>query len=189
MKPLILERVESLGHVVFASGAYNINIIGERTPNQEANKFDDRLHLVFKNEDDEWQHLWFECTTDPGTYWLENPGNHKGTAIMVPGQYRGAYKIDKHAGRYDALCQRNGTVQCYRDSNRDRVLDMDPESITQGFYGINIHHAGTDSKNVDKWSAGCTVVGNMADWDVFFSVVKKSADLYGNQFTYTLIEG
>ena len=188
MMPDILNRVADEGHIIFTTGAYNINIVGQRTPTREANKFDDKLHLVFKNEDGIWQHLWFACTTDPGTYWLKNPGNRKGTAILVPGQYRGAYKIDKHAGRYYALCQRNGSVQCYRDNNTDTTINMDPASITEGFYGINIHHAGKDSGTVDKWSAGCTVVGNISDWGVFFSIVGKSAELYGNKFTYTLIE-
>jgi hypothetical protein len=133
--------------------------------------------------------MWFWCTTDPGTYWLENPSRVSGTAILVAGQYRGAYKIAKHRGLYDGLCQREGVVRIYRDSNRDDIIDAKIETEEEGYFGINIHKAGRDSTQVNRWSAGCTVVGSEIDWDVFISIVKKSADMYGNKFTYTLIEG
>ena len=29
----------------------------------------------------------YECTTDAGTYWMQNPMSRKGTAMLVPGQY------------------------------------------------------------------------------------------------------
>ena len=65
---------------------------------------------------------------------------------------------------------------------------MDANTATEGIYGINIHHAGHDSHRVDRWSAGCTVVANLAEWDVFMAVVRRSAELYGDTFTYTLID-
>ena len=104
--------------------------------------------VVFKDEQG-WITRTWECTTDPGAYWLENPMNAGGTAILVPGQYRGVYKIDKHRGLYDALCQRGGTVKCYRDKNKDDVIDMDPDSVTEGMYGINLHKAGSSSTLVN----------------------------------------
>ena len=35
----------------------------------------------------------------------------RGTAILVPNQYRGVYAIRKHLGKYDAICQTNGKVE------------------------------------------------------------------------------
>lgn len=58
------------------------------------------------------------------------------------------------------------------------------------FFGINIHRAskwGT-STQIDKWSAGCQVIANNEDFDEFMSLARKGAQLYGNSFTYTLIE-
>ena len=153
MRPVLLDYVDSLGHAVFESGVYNLNIIGIRSKDHKANSFDDRICVVYKDEQG-WITRTWECTTEPGRYWLENPSNVKGTAILVPGQYRSVWKIDKHQGRYDALCQRNGTVKTYRDSNKDDVIDLDVQSITEGYYGINIHKAGASSTQVDKCLLG-----------------------------------
>ena len=86
MRPEILDYAESLGYKVFESGAYNVNIIGVRSTDHTANSFDDVIHCVYKDEDDQWVHKSWACTTEPGSYWLENPTNVNGTAILVPGQ-------------------------------------------------------------------------------------------------------
>tara|TARA_R100001591_G_scaffold20055_2_gene28257 strand:+ start:6589 stop:7179 length:591 start_codon:yes stop_codon:yes gene_type:complete len=185
--PDILKDVADRGHAVFTRGQWNVNLIGVRTPTRLANKFDDSLHLVFKDHRDKWVDISFSCTTDPGTYWLKNPMRFSGTAILKAGQYRGSHKIGMHRGRYPALTQVKPVV-VYRDSNRDNVLDLDPSTEIEGVYGINIHHAGWDSHRVDKWSAGCTVIGSLTEWDVFMNIIRRSADLWGERFTYTLIE-
>jgi len=187
MRPEILDYAESLGYKVFESGAYNVNIIGVRSLDHKANSFDDVIHCVFKDEDDSWVHKSWACTTEPGSYWLENPTNVNGTAVLVPGQYRGVWKIDKHQGKYDALCQRNGKVKTYRDSNKDDIVDCDVESITEGFYGINIHKAGAHSTQVDRWSAGCQVFANAEDFSEFMDICYKARDKWGNSFSYTLV--
>ena len=187
MRPILLDYVASLGHAVFERGAYNLNIIGIRSKDHKPNKFDDRMCVVFRDEQG-WLTRTWEITSEPGRYWLENPGNVKGTAVLVPGQYRGVYKIDKHAGRYDALCQRKGTVKTYRDSNKDDIVDLDVQSITEGMYGINIHKAGTDSTQVNKWSAGCQVFSHSDDFDEFMSICYAAREKWGNSFTYTLID-
>ena len=188
MKPLLLDHVEKLGFSVFTSGKYNLNIIGIRNSNGEPNKFDDRLCVVYQ-DDEGWVTRTWSCTTDPGKYWLNNPGNINGTAVLVPGQYRNVYKIDKHAGKYDALCQRNGKVKTYRDSNKDDIIDIDVQSITEGYYGINIHKAGQNSRQVDKWSAGCQVFANNNDFREFMRLCRMQVSERGwRTFTYTLIE-
>ena len=187
MRPFLLDYVASLGHTVFESGEYNLNIIGIRNRNHKANSFDDRMCVVFKDEQG-WITRTWECTTEPGKYWLENPTRVEGTAILVPGQYRSVWKIDKHKGQYDALCQRNGTVKTYRDSNKDDIVDLDVQSITEGYYGINIHKAGSASTQVDKWSAGCQVFSHSKDFEEFMSICYAARNKWGNAFTYTLID-
>jgi hypothetical protein len=186
MKPFLLDYVESLGHVVFTKGEYNLNIIGIRSKEHKPNSFDDRICVVFRDEQG-WITRTWPCTTEPGRYWLENPMNVDGTAILVPGQYRSVYKISKHRGQYDALCQRGGTVKCYRDDNKDDIIDSEPESITEGYYGINIHKAGTDSTQVGKWSAGCQVFSNAKDFEEFMSICYAAKQKWGDGFSYTLI--
>ena len=187
MRPVLLDIVDSLGHAVFENGVYNLNIIGIRSKTNEVNKFDDRICVVFRDELG-WITRTWPCTTDPGIYWLDNPSNVTGTAILVPGQYRGVYKIGKHRGQYDALVQKGGAVKVYRDANKDEVLDMDPDTEQEGFFGINIHKAGEHSTEVNKWSAGCQVFANKDDFEEFMSICYAARTKWGDSFTYTLID-
>jgi hypothetical protein len=57
-------------------------------------------------------------------------------------------------------------------------------------YGIDIHRAnktGT-TKTVDKNSAGCQVFESADDFDLFLKLCQKHKSLYGNRFTYSLID-
>ena len=177
---LLIEVLKHQGYQVFTDG--QINIIGVRNKAQKANSFDDRIHLVWMCHG-AWQEKSYTATCDPGTYWLEN-GRVDGTAILCPGQYANVYKFDLHGGKYETLCQRGGPVKVWRDSNKDEILDHTGNEI-EGYFGINIHHAGTNSQNVDKWSAGCQVFARLADWEEAMKICKDSAKEW---FTYTLIE-
>jgi hypothetical protein len=187
MRPVLLDYVASLGHTVFERGQYNLNIIGIRSRDHKPNSFDDRMCVVFRDEQG-WVTRTWECTTEPGKYWLENPINVSGTAILVPGQYRGVYKIGKHRGQYDALVQTGGRVKTYRDANKDDIIDADVATEEEGYFGINIHKAGQHSTQIDKWSAGCQVFSHSTDFDEFMSICYAAKAKWGNSFSYTLIE-
>tara|TARA_R110000744_G_scaffold5421_7_gene19178 strand:+ start:13476 stop:14099 length:624 start_codon:yes stop_codon:yes gene_type:complete len=176
-------------YVFFDSNkSYNINIIGvRRVEDATPNKFDDTIAVIYRTPQKEWEVFTAPITTDPGYYWLEDPTSVKGTAILVPDQYPRTYKIDLHAGKYEALCQRGGEVDVYRDNNRDRRHDMNEDSIETGNFGINIHKAGRASTQVDKWSAGCQVFSHSEDFATFMDLAHLSADRYGEFFTYTLL--
>lgn len=172
-----------------------LNIWGFRSPNMVPDKFDDEIH-VFTNiaksiqHRVKWAYFVFKCTTDPGTYWLNNPMQTKGTAILAPNQYVNAYRIDKHRGKYHALCQRLKQVEVIRDFNRDSVLDFLSGVKTWGFYGINIHRARRQGETiiVDKWSAGCQVFKNSKDFEFFMKLCEMHRKVHGNVFSYTLID-
>ncbi len=189
MKPRILSRVEQNGHMTFERGQYNLNIIGVRSITREANKFDDWLYVVYKDESDEWVQLKFQITTDPGLYHLQNPSRVEGTAILVAGQYRSSHKLGLHRGKYEALTQ-VGKVRVYRDNTKDREIDLEAETYQNGYFGINIHrsNATRESTQVDKWSAGCQVFANPNEYNMFISLCKRSAEQWGDTFTYTLLE-
>jgi len=185
----IKNKIKDAGYKWFSDGIYNVNIIGVRSSNRRrTNKFDDSLYLVYKNEDHNWELKAYPITTDPGFTALMYPLNTKGTAILVPGQYRGAYKIGKHKGKYDALVQRGNTVKVYRDNNRDYVHDFKESSIDKGYFGINIHKAGINSSVVNNWSAGCQVFKREDNFREFMEIINKSASIYGNSLTYSLLE-
>jgi len=190
MLPPLLRQVASYGYAVFDNGDYDLNIVGIRSKNNEANKFDDLMTCTYK-EGGRWVSKYWPCTTDPGLYWLDNPSRIDGTAILVPGQYRGTYVLDKHRGKYEALCQRSGKVKVFRDSNKDNILDMDPNSVVEGFFGINIHRASSKRKStqVEKWSAGCQVIADPADFAELIVLARMQLEKRGwGKFTYTLIE-
>lgn len=181
--------IEGMGYAFFTKGDWNVNIIGIRNPNLVANSFDDTMICAYKVLDEWVLHEW-QITTDAGRYWLKYPMNAKGCALLVPNQYRGVYKIDLHLGKYLALCQRNGEVEVYRDDNKDQILDFDDVTKEWGYFGINIHRSNpsTESKIVERWSAGCQVFKKVADFNQFMEICGKASKIWGNKFTYTLIK-
>ena len=177
----------------FFKGVYNLNIIGVRSKEsvKQSNKFDDAIVVCWGIDSERTgmhNKLIFAATTDPGIKSLKVPMNVKGTAILVPGQYRGSHKIGLHQGKYEALVQ-CAPVKVYRDANRDDILDVDKRTIDTGMFGINIHKAGLASVIVDGWSAGCQVLAKTDEYEIFMDLCRKQKLAgYGDKFTYTLLE-
>jgi hypothetical protein len=148
--------------------------------------FDDHLTLSFKDEKGAWQYYCWMATCDPGKKGVQQFHNKNGVARLVPGQYRGAYALSLHQGKYEAVCQRLQEVTVWRDDNKD--LTFDEVKQDTGMFGINIHKSGVDSTWVENWSEGCQVFKRVKDFNEFISICKKAAKVHGNHFTYTLIE-
>jgi hypothetical protein len=190
---LIKDILEEKGYRFFdGNKTLNVNIIGIRSAAHDSARFDDTLLLVYRDKNKEWAVESYEITTDPGPSILRKPINPDGTAILVPDQYRGVYKIGTHGGslRHTALIQRGGPVRVYRDDDKDSQLEMDEDNIQKGMFGINIHrHSRAGEKEyVRGSSAGCQVFKNSKDFLHFLDICNESADIYGNSFTYTLLE-
>lgn len=193
-KEQIENTVKNKGYKWFediSNKSYDVNIVGIRNNSELiadkiTNVFDDYLTISFKDEKGNWQFYCWMSTCDPGKKGALQFHNKNGVARLVPGQYRGVWMIDKHQGKYDALCQRAGNVTVYRDANKDMVFQ---ENVTDtGMFGINIHKSGQDSTWVENWSEGCTVFKKSKDFDQFMSICKKAAKIHGNKFSYTLLE-
>ena len=192
----IAEVMASKGYKYFTDDnnkTYDVNIIGIRndeTQGRVTNVFDDTMTISYKNEDGEWQYHEFNCTTDPGTHWVENILNDRGVAILKPGQYRGSHKLRLHQGKYLALGQKKH-MKIYRDANLDGQYDLIEESVKDELIGINIHRAtsraGNKSSRVDKWSAGCQVIADNDDWHQFLDICQTAREIHGNSFSYTLL--
>ncbi len=182
--------VKSKGYVWFediANKGYDVNIVGIRnsaTGDKVTNVFDDYLTISYK-ENGEWKFYIWPATTDPGKKGVMESKNKDGVARLVEGQYRGSHIIRLHQGKYEALGQ-DRPVKVYRDANKDMIYDEN--KIAEGVYGINIHKAGADSTYVENWSEGCQVFKKSVDFEEFMKICRKSKDIHGNRFTYTLIE-
>lgn len=188
----MLSRVKAIlkdyGFVLYTK-PYQLNIVGLRSKSVKSNAFDDEIHVFYKKPDGKWNYHVYPATTDPGTFWLNNPTYSAGTAILAQGQYVNAYRIGTHKGLYRALEQVK-PVTVIRDYDRDAVLDFNNGKRQRGLFGINIHRAeGIGStKFINKYSAGCQVFQNVQDFDEFMQLCEKQSSLYGSQFTYTLVD-
>lgn len=181
-------RMRELGHVVFdGAKPFDLNIVGLRRQPAIPNTFCDRIAVFYRETvGGPWVfHAW-PATTNPGTYWLQNPMNVSGTGILIPGQYRGSHSIGMHRGAYRALVQ-TGTLRLWLDADKDAEIDHG-RMIEGTRFGINIHHAGEHSTRVDKWSAGCQVFANLADYNEFMGIVDRAFAIWGPRFSYSLVE-
>ena len=186
----IISAMKRLGHTVYQNDSkpYNLNLVGIRAVKPIVNEFNCLLAVFWKYEG-HWNIYKMQMTSLPGIYWLANPSNPKGCAILKEGQFKSVYKVDKHNSKYDAICQRLGNVTVYRDDDRDREYDMVKGTEDTGSFGINIHraHADYELETVDKYSAGCQVIQDPDEFEVHMEIAKKAAEVWGNSFTYTLI--
>lgn len=176
------------GYAWFTKGSYNLNIIGVRSNNNKVtDKYDDII-VVDYNTDNCHKRVCYTITTEPGKYYMQNLCNPKGAAILVPGQYRGCWQIGLHHGKYKALCQCKA-VKVYRDNNKDMIYNMTPKNIDKGIFGINIHRSNKTCicDIIDKYSAGCQVFNDPVEFNAFMRLCETQRKLYGNTFTYTLI--
>ena len=158
----------------------SIHVVGIRSKANVPNQFDDLIGLVQGNEVN-----WYTGTTNPGTFWLNNPMNSLGTAVLKVGQYVDTYTIGLHQNKYTALKQAK-KVTVYRDADKDSVAEEQGKEES-GLFGINIHRANesAESKNIDKWSAGCQVMNNPIQFKELIQACIKSGK---KTFTYTLLK-
>jgi hypothetical protein len=171
----------------FFTGDMNLNMIGIRSSNRKVDNWDDFFCIAYTENDKKM--LWVNdmFTTDPGIYYMtQKLLNPAGCGILAEGQYPGMWTFGKHGvNKYDAFVQ-VGECKAYRDRNRDNIMDFDPKSIQKGYFGCNQHH-GYDSTRVNNNSAMCQVHKFKKDLAYSLSLAKKSSNLYGNKFTYTLL--
>jgi hypothetical protein len=187
-KEQIEKAVKSKGYVWFnGCKDYDVNVVGVRnssTLSKVTNLFDDKITLSYKVNGEWFFHSW-DATTEPGKKGVMQFHNSGGVARLVPNQYRGAYAVSMHRGKYQALCQRLKNVTVWRDKNRD--MNFDEIIQDTGMFGINIHKAGTVSNFVENWSEGCQVFKRTKDFNDFMVLINRAKEIHGNHFTYTLI--
>lgn len=175
-------------------GIGRLNIFGIRASSPATNKFDDAIGILFLNDAATWDLKIWPATTDPGFYYLNNPMNLKGTAIVMPGQHRDCWGIGLHDGaeKYETLVQ-IGPIKIWRDKNRDTVIDMDPSTIENAGAGahIELHRASAKQilQSVDVYSAGCQVLQIVSSHVELMSAVHKHVGLgWEKSFSYALFE-
>lgn len=180
------------GYTFYNSGVYNVNIFGIRNKDVTVNKFNDLIGVAYLDEFLNKHCLVFQGTTKPGlTYLKDKLGNQNGTGILCEGQYTKCWTIGVHnPGKehaHEAYRQvGNGVFKVWRDNDSDGKLDYSGKIYTD-VQGLNGHTTRDfDIENVGGFSAACQVIQDDKEHQIWLSVGKRSAELYGNIFTYTL---
>ena len=191
----IVAAMKRFGYTVFDGPKdMNLNIVSTRGVNAKVDDYGCKLH-VFWRFNKKVTHLSWKITTYPGSYYLITKLlNRAGAAILVPGQYP-FYELGIHNGKYRAVVQRRGHVRVFRDGDRDREFDLDPDSIQSGMFGINIHAPITPAAGMTTYlsnlvkaaSAGCQVFQRLEDFLEFRAICERAVEIWGNTLTYTLI--
>lgn len=188
----VVNEVENLGYTI-DNRPYKLNVVGIRDASVAVpENYSDSIAYFWYDENGDLQGNIAEATTTPSVQYLETPlpDATGGTAILKQGQYTDAYKIGLHRNKYEALVQ-NGTVKVIRDDDRNSILDYFAKVYDCSGCGINIHHSTASYASQDLIgpdSAGCQVFRFIDDFNDMMDKAKKSRDLYGNTFTYTLID-
>jgi hypothetical protein len=185
----IIKTAENKGYTI-DKRPFKLNIIGVRNAKAtNQNTFDDELAYFYYDNNGQLRGKVAVGTTDPSTYWLNNPMNVKGAAVLKSGEYKDAYAIGLHRGQYTALVQVK-PVTTIRDNDRNAIINYFAPTTT-GLYGINIHRATLNKQNkavIGQDSAGCQVFRDVADYNEMIDLAKKSREKYGNKFSYILID-
>lgn len=180
----------------FRREPYMLNIFSIRSSESQSNKFDDLTVGFYHDSQGECHILIFDSTTDPGKYWLQNPSNREGTAILVPGQYLDVYVIGIHgrtgSNPYEAFEQID-KMKYVRDNNKDMTLDFglmnDAKNIFWANIKSNIHRASKNilAQLVEKYSAACQVIQSASNFESLLNAGKKQVLATGKKtFDYTL---
>ena len=181
----LLNKVKSLSS--FKSVPQGYWILGIRSNEDAANKFDDKFYL-FNGE------LFVTVTTgttNPGTPILEGgflKYNKLGAAVLKANEwYYDVWTYGLHMGKMPALKQ-VGNFIVFRDGDRDDKSEEIGIPIKGSGYGINFHAATYDSnfkglqENIGNWSAGCQVVNNKQKHLEIIKLVKPQ-----KKVTYVLL--
>lgn len=183
----IKNTIQSLGYKWFEDQP---NIIGLRSNLDLPDIFNDFMFLIYKDENGTEIMKTYQTTTDPGVYWLNNPMNINGTAVLKPGQYIKSHSVGFHQNKKDhrALVQ-TGKLSVYRDKDKDNLAEA-TEFVDTGMFGVNVHGAnkGIKTTKISRWSAGCTVFQDWSQKEEFIDIVEKYKDVNDNKFTYTLLK-
>lgn len=182
-------------HVSTGPNQYNIVYVegmnDDGTENDDApNRFNDRRIVIeIVGGTPEIKGMW-EATTEPGTYWINNPMNPRGAARIQFNQFK-AWRVGPHKDQPLALVQvSNLTV--HRDFDRNGIRTGD-KLHTGSDFGINQHHANDAPRHdIGRWSAGCLVGRTKAGHKEFMSIIMKDRRYQLNSnyiFETTIIPG
>lgn len=212
MKTRAIEEIRNVilskGYAFFENGDYNLNIIAVREDDVFDNKFSDTLYVIYKVSG-KWIIKTFPWTTLAGLYGKggekqpytasETGTEEGGVAIILEGQYRGAFKYVPNGWKYpfQRYLQQVKGLNYLRDNDkngiisRETAIGRDNKNYMTHLHSMSPKGTGGASMLVSypgysPWSAGCNGCPNV-EFEQFLGIVEKAVPLWGNVFTYTLL--
>ena len=145
--------------------------------NDNIGMFNDWIGCIYYNE-----LIIGKATTDPGIFYTKNPLNSLGAFHLHNGFHENIWTLDKHKGKYLALCNRANCnkQRGWRDRNRNFINDDKIE--VHSHVGANLHYSNNDEL-IGYASAGCQVTNNK---DFFDTIIKFAIDSKQEFFSYNL---
>ena len=167
-----------------ADGRFDfINVFGVRRLNAQVDYFNDFICIAHNIGGIKTVKV-YNASTLPGHYYLCNPMDKRGCAVLKEGQYPNSHEYGLHKGA-PALVQVS-PMWLFRNKPKDGSIILDKKYLYNELCGIDIHKCVGDPTHVDKWSAGCQVLEHLNDYIDFIGIVSNAAIRCGNRFTYTL---
>ncbi len=195
----IIKYMQSKGYrIATEANKYNIVYVEGLDPDGKLNDdapncFNDlRMILEIIDSKPVIKGKW-EGTTEPGTYYTENPMSPDGAARIAFGQYK-SWQVGIHYGGgsdpHEALVQAQ-PVTVYRDANQDYIRTGDKTET--GMFEVDQHWGFDYPRNdISYASAGCLVGRTRAGHKEFMQILKQDKRyLRNNQYTFqtTIIPG
>lgn len=164
---------------------WDLWVFGVRHPDRKPDAWDDLVGVAYVDGAGERQVEVWRATTDPGVPWLRSPMNEAGTAVLVPGQHRGAFRLGTFRDR-PALRQAK-PLHVFRDADGDDHAEHGP-SVAVGMWGLHIHAPWRNGlKRVGRASAGCQVLHETKAMDRLVELVERQAAAgLGSHVSYSL---
>ncbi len=164
------------GYRIFTD-VHDLNFVGVRANVLEADKLDDMFFLFYRDVNGYGRVFAMPGSTDPGLYYIKNPMDKAGCAMLCEGQYLGSHKLGLHKG-YTGLVQVK-PMRYWRGVTLEQVGSMnlirtDKAKLMSGITGANIHQMLPDgiARTVGKWSAMCQVIQYPEDAKHLWNMVR-----------------
>ncbi|MFN0213860.1 MAG: formylglycine-generating enzyme family protein [Saprospiraceae bacterium] len=167
---------------------YYPNIIAlRRSKNRQPDAWQDQLLVLWRTPDSIWQSRTYLCTTMPGQYFAQNPGNPKGAPMIAPGQYLNLFEPGVVRNR-SALVQR-GMLTLYRDANKSGAIDAGDPIDRGDSFGMNIHNTKMDQEpaTIGQWSEGNIVMPRKNERAELQRIYTTAYQNQGRRFALTLL--
>jgi len=179
----------------FFLGNIDLNCIWERTSDEITNHFTDFLHILYLDNKKEII-ITIPATTKPGLKGSILEPNTvagiTGTAIIIPDQYLRTWEFRdtfEEFSKYPYFRQ-IAPINYWRDGDKDNHIDKVQlqKSKIFGTHWHKMSQIGTyGTGQVNNWSLGCMGAPE-PEFKKILPIIRKSAKLYGNKFTGTILE-